>query len=97
MLDEWRRSIVVSIYINNEDIQNRTNYRGIKLMSHTMKHWERVIEQRLRQKTKLFENQFGFMLGGPLWKLYSQLGNSWKTVELREQICIWYSFIYKNL
>ena len=28
-----------------------------------MKLWERVMEQRLRQKTKISENQFGFMPG----------------------------------
>ena len=32
-------------------------------MSHTMKLWERVIEQRLRHETTILENQFGFMLG----------------------------------
>ena len=30
-------------------------------MSHTMKLWKRVMERRLRQETKIFENQFGFM------------------------------------
>ena len=32
-------------------------------MSHTIKPWARVMEQRLRQKTKISENQFGFMPG----------------------------------
>ncbi|XP_056695017.1 uncharacterized protein [Spinacia oleracea] len=39
------------------------NYRGIKLMSHTVKLWERIIEQRLRRIVKISENQFGFMPG----------------------------------
>ena len=34
-----------------------------KLMSHTMKLWERVIERRLRKETQVTENQFGFMPG----------------------------------
>ena len=63
MPDEWRRSVVVPIYKNMGDIQNSTKYRGIKLMSHAMKLWERVIEQKLRQKTKISKNKFGFMLG----------------------------------
>jgi hypothetical protein len=45
--DEWRRSILVPIFKNKGDIQSCTNYRGIKLMSHTMKLWEKVIEHRL--------------------------------------------------
>jgi hypothetical protein len=48
MSDEWRRSILVPIFKNKGDIQSCTNYRGIKLMSHTMKLWERVIEHRLK-------------------------------------------------
>jgi hypothetical protein len=39
MFDDWR-SMLVPIYKNKEDIRNCTNYRGIKLMSHTMKLWE---------------------------------------------------------
>jgi Reverse transcriptase (RNA-dependent DNA polymerase) len=63
MPDEWRRSILVPIFKNKGDIQSYTNYRGIKLMSHTMKFWERVIEHRLRKLTTVSKNQFGFMRG----------------------------------
>jgi hypothetical protein len=61
MPDEWRRSILVSIFKNKEDIQSCTNCRGIKLMSHTMNLYERVIEHCLRKLTTLSKNQFGFM------------------------------------
>ncbi|KAM1058137.1 hypothetical protein ACFX2A_032005 [Malus domestica] len=60
---EWRTSTLVPIYKNKGDVQNCMNYRGIKLMSHTMKLWERVIEHRLRQETRVSDNQFGFMPG----------------------------------
>ena len=63
MPDEWRRSILVPIFKNKGDVQSCTNYRGIKLMSHTMKLWERVIEHRLRRLTSVTQNQFGFMPG----------------------------------
>jgi len=63
MPDERKRSTLIPIYKNKGDIQNYTNYRGIKLMSHTMKLWERVIEQRLRKETRVTNNQFGFMHG----------------------------------
>jgi len=61
MSDEWRRSTLIPIYKNKGDIQNCANYRGIKLMSHIMKLWERVIERRLRKETRVTDNQFGFM------------------------------------
>ncbi|KAK9099195.1 hypothetical protein Syun_026240 [Stephania yunnanensis] len=60
---DWRRSTLVPIFKNKGDIQSCSNYRGIKLMSHTMKLWERIIDNRLRRETKISENQFGFMSG----------------------------------
>jgi hypothetical protein len=63
MPEEWRRSILVPIFKNKRDVQSCTNYRGIKLMSHTMKFWERVIEHHLRRLTRMIQNQFGFMPG----------------------------------
>ena len=61
MPDDWRKSTLVPIYKNKGDIQNCANYRGIKLMSHTMKLWEKVIERRFRTKTIISKNQFGLM------------------------------------
>ena len=60
---EWRFSTVIPLYKNKGDIQDCNNYRGIKLLSHTMKLWERVIERRLRKNISISENQFGFMPG----------------------------------
>jgi hypothetical protein len=63
MPDEWRRSILVPIFKNKGDVQSCNNYRGIKLMSHTMKLWKRIIEHCLRGVTNVTKNQFGFMPG----------------------------------
>ncbi|XP_065855541.1 uncharacterized protein [Euphorbia lathyris] len=63
MPSKWRKSTLIPLYKNKGDVQDCANYRGIKLMSHTMKLWERVIEQRLRRTVKISENQFGFMPG----------------------------------
>ncbi|XP_071739282.1 uncharacterized protein [Rutidosis leptorrhynchoides] len=60
---EWRVSETIPIYKNKGDAQSCSNYRGIKLLSHTMKLWERVIETRMRSETNVSENQFGFMPG----------------------------------
>ncbi|KAK3550470.1 hypothetical protein QTP86_029428 [Hemibagrus guttatus] len=61
MPEEWRRSVLVSIFKNKGDVQSCSNYRGIKLMSHTMKLWERVVEARLRKVVEICEQQYGFM------------------------------------
>jgi len=60
---EWRFSAIIPLYKNKGDIQDCNNYRGIKLLSHTMKLWERVFERRLRKDISISKNQFGFMLG----------------------------------
>ncbi|KAK3526991.1 hypothetical protein QTP86_006131 [Hemibagrus guttatus] len=57
MPEEWRRSVLVPIFKNKGDVQSCSNYRGIKLMSHTMKVWERVVEARLRKVVEICEQQ----------------------------------------
>ena len=63
MPEEWRRSVLIPIYKNKGDAQCCGNYRGINLMSHTMKVWERVIEARLRDRVEISKQQYGFMPG----------------------------------
>ena len=63
MLREWRTSTVIPLYKDKGDVQDCNNYRGIKLLSHMMKLWERVIEGRLRKEVSISKNQFGFMPG----------------------------------
>ncbi|KAK3514119.1 hypothetical protein QTP70_005119 [Hemibagrus guttatus] len=61
MPEEWRRSVLVPIFKNKGDVQSCGNYSGIKLMSHTMKLWERVVEAKLRKVVEICEQQYGFM------------------------------------
>ncbi|XP_076895048.1 uncharacterized protein LOC143547203 [Bidens hawaiensis] len=63
MPDQWKSSVVVPLYKNKGDAQCCGNYREIKLLGHTMKLWERVIETRIRRETQVMVNQFGFMPG----------------------------------
>ena len=63
MPEEWRRSVLIPIYKNKGYAQCCGNYRGIKLMSHTMKVWERIIEARLRDRVEISKQQYGFMPG----------------------------------
>ena len=46
MPKEWRRNVLVSIYKNKGDIMECGSFRGIKLMSHTMKTWEKIVNNR---------------------------------------------------
>ena len=62
MPEEWR-SVLIPIYKNKGEAQCCGNYRGIKLMSHTMKVWERIIEARLRDRVEISKQQYGFMPG----------------------------------
>jgi hypothetical protein len=90
MPEEWRRSILVPIFKNKGDVQSYTNYHGMKLMSHTMKLWERVIEHRLRRVTRVTQNQFGFMPGRSTMEaifLLRQLMERYR--QSRRRTCTW--------
>ena len=57
MPEEWR-SVLVLIF-NKGDDHSCSNYRGIKLMSHTMKFWKRGVEARLRTEVSICFKYFG--------------------------------------
>ena len=59
MPNEWRRSVLVPFYKGKGDIKECGNYRGIKLMSHIIKLWERIIKARIRKEVTIAEQQFG--------------------------------------
>lgn len=63
MLGAWRIGILVKIYKNEGDVQSRSNYLRIKLMSHTINLSEIVIERILRLETEVSENQFEYTFG----------------------------------
>lgn len=37
MLEDWQWRLMIVLYKNKSDIQKYNNYRGIKLLSHTIK------------------------------------------------------------
>ena len=55
MLEEWRDSLIVPIFKQKEDIHDSGNSRGIKMVSHTMKIWERIVDRRLSEETSIGE------------------------------------------
>ncbi|EYC43100.1 hypothetical protein Y032_0503g2638 [Ancylostoma ceylanicum] len=61
MPEAWRDSIIVPIFKRKGDAMNCTNYRGIKLIAHTMKIYERLLDMRLREMVEISPDQFGFV------------------------------------
>ncbi|XP_064089186.1 uncharacterized protein LOC135203382 [Macrobrachium nipponense] len=61
--EKWRESILIPIFKEKGDIQCCENYRGIELMSHTLKVFERIMDERSRQQVFICRQQLGFMKG----------------------------------
>lgn len=47
MPEGWRNMLALT-FMNKGNMQSCGSYRGIKMMSHTMKLWETAVEARLR-------------------------------------------------
>ena len=60
---DWQLSTLIPLYKGKGDPLECGSYRGIKLLEHGMKVFERVLERRLRSKVNISETQFGFMPG----------------------------------
>ncbi|KAK3548851.1 hypothetical protein QTP70_021031, partial [Hemibagrus guttatus] len=83
MPEEWRRSVLVPIFKNKGDVQSCSNYRGIKLMSHTMKLWERAVEARLRKVVEIYlEKAYDRVPREELWYCMRKSGVAEKYVRV---------------
>ncbi|VDO85614.1 unnamed protein product [Heligmosomoides polygyrus] len=60
MPDEWRNSTIVPVFKQKGDASECSNYRGIKLISHTMKIYKRLVDSTLREMVPSHV-QYGFM------------------------------------
>ena len=60
MSQSWRKSELSPLYKGKGSVLECGNYRGIKMMTQTMKLWERIIDHRIRQ---IVDIQFGFRKG----------------------------------
>ena len=62
--EDWSKDLICPVY-KKGDKTECSNYRGISLMSHTFKVYERILEKRLRRyaEPKLGEWQSGFRPG----------------------------------
>src|SRR5206468_12324731 len=61
--DDWKKSWMVTVYKGKGDSLECGSYRGIKLLDHAMKIFERVIEGKVRSRVCLDGMQFGFSKG----------------------------------
>ena len=60
---DWCKSWIVSVYKGKGDAMVCGSYRGIKLLEHAMKVFERVVEARVRERVDIDDMQFGFRSG----------------------------------
>ena len=61
--EDWKQSTMLPIYKGKGSVLECGNYRGIKLLEHGLKIYERILDKRLRRVVKIDEMQFGFMPG----------------------------------
>lgn len=63
--ENWGKTILIPIYKQKGDSSECKNYRGISLINHMAKIYERVLEKRLRNKIEpqLGEEQHGYRKG----------------------------------
>ena len=62
MPDKWQTGVLVPIFKAKRNVKNCDTYR-IKLLEHTMKIVERVLEIRIRESVNIDSMQFSFMPG----------------------------------
>ncbi|KAK6761268.1 hypothetical protein RB195_022361 [Necator americanus] len=59
--DVWQTSVTVPVWKGKGNIADCTSYRPIRLLCHTMKVFERILEARLRKIVSVSLNQCGFV------------------------------------
>ena len=60
---KWDTSVIVNCLKHKGEATERGNYRGLKLLGHTLKIFERIIKKEIRKVIDVSEMQFGFMSG----------------------------------
>jgi len=61
--EDWKSSVILSIYKGKGHPMECGSYRGIKLVEHAMKVVVSIFEHRVRQQIEVDDMQFGFMKG----------------------------------
>ena len=61
--EEWMLSSLVPIFKGKGELLNPNSYRGIKLLEHAFKLYEKILDGRLREVVDIDKMQYGFMPG----------------------------------
>ena len=61
LTEEWMLSSLVPIFKGKGDPLNPNSYRGIKLLEHAFKLYEKILDGRLREVVDIDKMQYGFM------------------------------------
>ena len=61
--EEWEDSYTIPIFKGKGDALLCSKYRGVRLLEHPMKMWEKILEERLRKIVNIDQSQFGFQQG----------------------------------
>ena len=59
--DSWKNSTTIALYKGKGDALDCSKHRGLRLLEHGFKIYEKVLEGKLRELTSIGENQFGFI------------------------------------
>ena len=61
--EDWHDSITIPLFKGKGDALSCEKYRGLRLLEHSMKVWERVLIKRLEDYVEVHPQQFGFAQG----------------------------------
>ena len=61
--EQWMESLTVSIYKGKGDPLQCSKHRGLRLLEHSMKFFEKILDHRLRSLAHIMDGQCGFRPG----------------------------------
>ena len=61
--DEWKDSVTIPLFKGKGDPLQCGKHRGLRLLEHSMKVWEKILDRRLKTIVNISSNQFGFSAG----------------------------------
>ena len=82
---EWKDSSTIPIFKGKGDPLQCGKYRGLRLLEHSMKVWEKILDRRLKTFANVSSNQFGFLLKDQRLMQYSSFGKCSTSMSRRRR------------